>query len=750
MGLLLSLLGLGLSLSPATAQAQQCPVPAVCTPGSAPAANQAFGFGIVQVSLNTFSSSTPASGGYQNYSCQQQTTLAVGQRVTLSVRTSSAGPENVRAYLDYNNDGAFTGPGELVLSSDNQTQHTASFTVPATAVLGQPLRLRIAADFANEALPTACATPLYSQTEDYAVVLTANTNAPVAAFAPDALVTCSGCVQFTDQSQNLPTSWRWDFGDGASSTAQNPRHCYAAPGTYAVTLTATNALGSNTSAPVSVTYNSQVPVAADCTPATTAYCCNYGVVKLELGSINHSSADASAGYQDFTCTQRTELFVNESYPLRITTGGSLAHATQAFLDLNNDGVFTANELILNAPEARNPSATLRVPATGAALDQPLRLRIITDFVGATLSSCGPLLNGQAEDYTVILRRFATAPVVDFSTSYGPASCGNAVQFTDLSRGSATAWRWDFGDGSSSTAQNPTHTYPGPGTYTVSLSATNTLGTSTLTRTGFVTVLPACLNYCLANGSGFTPGSPSGLWITRVAVTTATGGALYSNDSGLEAGGYGNYTARPIPVSQGSTSTIYRVEVTSSVNIQRYVALWVDLNRDGVFGDQELLSSGSAFGGGSSTSTFTATLVLPGNLGTGPLRMRVLNAAIITVTAPNPCVQNQVNAEVEDYTLLARPLSSQPARAGLPGELRLYPTPTPAGTLLRLALPDAPAPGLYSLTVENLLGARLLSATRRLGAASEATLDLSSLSPGVYLLRLRDEQGRETLRRVVRQ
>jgi PKD repeat protein len=51
-------------------------------------------------------------------------------------------------------------------------------------------------------------------------------------------------VAFTDQSTNSPTSWSWVFGDGSTSTAQNPSHTYAA-GTYTVTLTATNAYGSD-------------------------------------------------------------------------------------------------------------------------------------------------------------------------------------------------------------------------------------------------------------------------------------------------------------------------------------------------------------------------------------------------------------------------------------------------------------------------------------------------------------------------
>jgi len=52
-------------------------------------------------------------------------------------------------------------------------------------------------------------------------------------------------VVFTDSSSNTPTSWLWDFGDASSDTVQNPSHTYLAEGTYTVTLTATNAGGSD-------------------------------------------------------------------------------------------------------------------------------------------------------------------------------------------------------------------------------------------------------------------------------------------------------------------------------------------------------------------------------------------------------------------------------------------------------------------------------------------------------------------------
>ena len=51
-------------------------------------------------------------------------------------------------------------------------------------------------------------------------------------------------VQFSDRSSGTPDSWLWNFGDGESSTLQNPAHTYQNPGIYTVTLTATNAYGS--------------------------------------------------------------------------------------------------------------------------------------------------------------------------------------------------------------------------------------------------------------------------------------------------------------------------------------------------------------------------------------------------------------------------------------------------------------------------------------------------------------------------
>ncbi len=53
-------------------------------------------------------------------------------------------------------------------------------------------------------------------------------------------------VQFTDTSANTPTSWTWSFGDGGTSTTQNPSYSYNSAGTFTVQLIASNTYETST------------------------------------------------------------------------------------------------------------------------------------------------------------------------------------------------------------------------------------------------------------------------------------------------------------------------------------------------------------------------------------------------------------------------------------------------------------------------------------------------------------------------
>ena len=102
------------------------------------------------------------------------------------------------------------------------------------------------------------------------------TQPPIANFSSNVTTSCTGIINFTDLSTSGPTSWLWDFGDGQTSTLQNPTYTYTANGTYTVTLTATNSYGNDQE--IKTNY---IAINMPVTPTTTsASRCGTGSVTL--------------------------------------------------------------------------------------------------------------------------------------------------------------------------------------------------------------------------------------------------------------------------------------------------------------------------------------------------------------------------------------------------------------------------------------------------------------------------------------
>lgn len=80
----------------------------------------------------------------------------------------------------------------------------------------------------------------------------------------------------------------------------------------------------------------------------------------------------------------------------------------------------------------------------------------------------------------------TTPTALFSATPTLTYTTKTVTFTDQSY-NATSWSWNFGDGNTSTLQNPTHVYATAGKFDVTL--TINAGGSTITKTGYIHVLP---------------------------------------------------------------------------------------------------------------------------------------------------------------------------------------------------------------------------------------------------------------------
>ena len=110
--------------------------------------------------------------------------------------------------------------------------------------------------------------------------LQAPPQAPVASFQVNNQNVCVGStVQFTDFSSNIPTTWNWNFGDGNTSSVQNPTHTFTSPGTYTVQLTVSNAEGSDNFS-LSMNAEAAPQVSLTSNDADNTVCQNDGLVTL--------------------------------------------------------------------------------------------------------------------------------------------------------------------------------------------------------------------------------------------------------------------------------------------------------------------------------------------------------------------------------------------------------------------------------------------------------------------------------------
>ncbi|WP_211356825.1 PKD domain-containing protein [Phaeodactylibacter luteus] len=296
--------------------------------------------------------------------------------------------------------------------------------------------------------------------------------------------TCTGTVAFSDASSFFPTSWAWDFGDGTTSTEQNPVHTYTTPGAYTVQLEVCNENGCNT-------FTSATPLVYD--PENIA--CDNGVampfqgsasttlcsgVLFDSGGIDGDYAEGSAGQFLIEPPAASQITVTFS---AFDLGNAPFNHDQLELYSVQDGVytsigtFTGNSLPNNGqPLSINAQALAVFFYSDHEANFP-GFEMIWDANGSTLP-----------------------PEADFSVSTTTIPFGTAIQFMDNSTENAGAWNWDFGDGATSSLQNPSHTYTQAGTYQVTLTVANCSGSDTSLPLDITVEGPPLLTY---NPESFT-------------------------------------------------------------------------------------------------------------------------------------------------------------------------------------------------------------------------------------------------------
>ena len=325
-------------------------------------------------------------------------------------------------------------------------------------------------------------------------------------------------VAFTDLSTDNDGSIaqrNWNFGDGTSSTVQNPNHTYATAGIFSVTLTVTDNQGKtgSRSRNVTVTAPNTAPIAnfnfstanlaaaftdlsTDSDGTVTQWNWNFGDgTSTSTQNPNHTFATAGTYTVTLTVSDNQAATGTLARSVTVTAanlaptanfGFSTANLAAAFSDLSTDSDGTVTQWNWNFGDGTS-AATQNPNHTYATAGTYTVTLTVTDNQAAT----GTL----ARSVTVTAANLA--PTAEFSFT----SNNLTAAFTDLSTdsdGSITARSWDFGDGSTSSSAYPSHTYTAAGSYTVSLSVTDNGGLNN-SISHIVTVTEAPTGNVLQNG-----------------------------------------------------------------------------------------------------------------------------------------------------------------------------------------------------------------------------------------------------------
>ncbi len=158
------------------------------------------------------------------------------------------------------------------------------------------------------------------------------------------------------------------------------------------------------------------PIAAVCNPTSvnTGVILGVGITYFGMGQISKSSSNSSTvGYQDFTCSDSTELNQGDSYQVSAYTGQTYAEMVRVWIDFNNDGMFDSTELIFDDGLIVYVHAGIvTIPLTGQ-LGVPLRMRVGSEVeMYPPPDGCNDVQYGQYEDYTVYLNGPTDIPVIN--------------------------------------------------------------------------------------------------------------------------------------------------------------------------------------------------------------------------------------------------------------------------------------------------------------------------------------------------
>ena len=397
-------------------------------------------------------------------------------------------------------------PTATITASPNQTcgtSLTVHFTSSSTSTNGPTTAAWYFGNGATsaQANPTqtyssGIYTPLFIVTDSLGCQDTARTQVAVtdvhAAFGAINSNACSGlAVQFNDSS-NYANSWAWTFGDGGTSTLQNPTHIYANTGTYTVSLrvaygpcrdsiTRTNYI--HVTQPINFTFTGN-PTSACSAPVivnfsntavgATGYIWNFGDGSPVSNQANPTHTYTSSGNYTVSLgvtnaagcvnTQTTNNLIKIGGLSGTMAVDSLHGCSPLTLGFHVDSI--AGGPVISYQWFFGDGAT----GTGATphhtynnFGSYLARVIITNAAGCTdtIVAADSIKVG-----STLYPNFTATPLIQ--------CVDQSISFTNLTQGATgnTHYLWNFGDGQTSTLTTPSHSYSDTGYYNITLTVIN--------------------------------------------------------------------------------------------------------------------------------------------------------------------------------------------------------------------------------------------------------------------------------------
>ena len=299
------------------------------------------------------------------------------------------------------------------------------------------------------------------------------TSPPIADFSYSDSIFCSLPADITFSNNSYYSNlYYWDFGDGTTSSSNNPTHTYTSFGTYSVQLIAIGPLGNDT-----VLKQHIISVDPSNACITTLPTSGSGNTQTLCNGTLYDVGGPSGNYYD----------QNDSW-ITIAPPGS------------NQITLTFNSFDVEAPSSSSycnwdyleifDGVDTTAPSLGRFCN------VLTGSPGVINSTGGAITvllhSDQAVNGTGFEANwscvFPSSPPVSMFEVSDSISCDATISFLDLSTNGPTSWLWDFGDGTTSTNQNPVHTYLNSGTYDVKLITANSFGLDSVIINNAITII----------------------------------------------------------------------------------------------------------------------------------------------------------------------------------------------------------------------------------------------------------------------